>query len=76
MLNLIGHSGCDLIFINSGEKLIIRKISKDVSYNNRLNNQYIKQKEFVHNQIKAPIVLGSGYVNNLFYFDMYYLKTF
>lgn len=74
MLNLIGHSGCDLVFLKNDDKLFIRKISKDISYNSRLELQCEKQNRFKHNIIKAPKVLGTGKINNLFYFDMEYIN--
>jgi hypothetical protein len=74
MLKLVGHSGCDLIFLKSGDKLVIRKLSKDVNYNSRLKLQCIKQQEFFHDHIKAPRVLETGEIDNLFYFDMEYIN--
>ena len=74
MLNLIGHSGCELIFLKKNEHLIIRKISKDISYNQRLELQCLKQKDFFHKNIKTPKVLDSGFINNLYYFDMEYIN--
>jgi thiamine kinase-like enzyme len=74
MLSLVGHSGCELVFLKKDDKRIIRKISRDVSYNQRLELQCLKQKQFFHRYIKSPKVLDSGFINNLYYFDMEYIN--
>jgi thiamine kinase-like enzyme len=74
MSNLVGHSGCNLDLISYGDKLVIRKSSKSIDYNKRLELQYLKQKIFKNDQIKAPKVFDSGIEKGLFYFDMEYIN--
>lgn len=74
MAKLVGHSGCNLEFIRDENKLIIRKSSKSLSYNSRLQSQCFKQKQFKHETILAPKVFNSGYIDDLFYFDMEYIN--
>jgi thiamine kinase-like enzyme len=77
MIKLEGHSGCNLSFLNNNGKSIIRKISKDVNYNQRLENQCKKQYNFNHKIIKTPKIIEFGLNNeNLFYFDMEYVNGF
>jgi tRNA A-37 threonylcarbamoyl transferase component Bud32 len=74
MTKLEGHSGCDLSFVNKKGKLIIRKTSKNIKYNERLEKQCNKQINFNHNYIKAPKIHDFGNdLNGLFYFDMEYI---
>ncbi len=68
-MKLIGHSGCDVRLL-SGEKSFVRKTSKDIDYNKRLIRQCQKQKLYAC----APKVIGEGYNNKLFYFDMEYIR--
>lgn len=72
MSNLnIGLSGCKLELLSEN---IIRKHSKDLSYNYRLQLQSVKQANFTNFQfpnINAPKVLHYNF-ENLNYFDMEY----
>ena len=76
---LSGHSGCEILLCaddsNSQEKYV-RKISPDVSYNERLLNQSQKQEKFTSKLsiIESPKILRRGHVNDLFYFDMNYIN--
>ena len=72
---LNGHSGCNVFLIHSDDNLFfVRKISKDISYNSRLEKQFEKQSSFVNSIINAPKVLNSGYINGFFFFDMEFIK--
>lgn len=66
-----GNSGCDLHLIDKG---VIRKTSKSVEYNSRLEAQMKKQSEFNHNKIKTPRILNSGKENGLLYYDMEFIN--
>lgn len=74
--NLGGHSGCAIYLIeNDDGSVFVRKISKDISYNERLKIQCKKQAEFKAGSIKAPAVYNSGInEDGLFYFDMEYIS--
>jgi|7_EtaG_2_1085326.scaffolds.fasta_scaffold02018_3 hypothetical protein len=73
--DLKGHSGCSIsLNIENSGKRFVRKISSSNNYNNRLIDQYKKQKKFKNTKILAPEVLGSGYIEDLFYFDMEFVK--
>lgn len=74
--NLGGHSGCQIFLIEDDDgKVYVRKISKDIEYNNRLKIQSEKQGSFSGEPIKAPKVLGQGYTKDgLYYFDMEYVR--
>ena len=74
MINLIGHSGCQILLINKNEKTFVRKISKDIDYNNRMKLQCEKQEKFSHEKIFAPKILSKGYHSGLFYFDMEFVN--
>ena len=74
--NLGGHSGCGIfLYENEDGTSFVRKVSKDLDYNERLKAQYEKQHAFVGGSIRAPKVLGQGYNEaGLFYFDMEYIR--
>jgi hypothetical protein len=74
MVKLVGHSGCNLEFIRNGNETFIRKSSKSLSYNYRLESQCYKQQNFKHDIILAPKVLETGYIDGFFYFDMEYVN--
>lgn len=77
--DLDGHSGCIIsLYQNDNLDIFIRKKSFSFEYNRRLKIQFIKQKKYNINKAKTPYILGCGYENNLFYFDMEYVpsKTF
>ena len=76
---LSGHSGCEILLCandNNSQEKYVRKISPDVSYNERLLTQSQKQEKFTSKLsiIKSPKILRRGHVNNLFYFDMSYVN--
>lgn len=69
-----GLSGCKLHLIDS---VLVRKSSPNLNYNKRLESQMNKQKSFnipSLSEVKTPIVYNSGYINDLFYFDMEYIN--
>lgn len=74
--NLKGYSGCPLYLINSGERLIVRKLSATRDYNKRLQQQCLKQAEFVEEGVvTTPDVIAEGYTDdNLYFFEMEYIK--
>ena len=69
-MKLIGHSGCDVRLIE-GHKSFVRKTSKDIDYNKRLIRQCQKQKNYSG---FVPKILSEGYDNNLYYFDMEFIR--
>lgn len=72
--DLGGHSGCKILLYEDDKSYFVRKISASVEYNERLENQCIKQEKFSNNSIKTPKVLNKGYENGLFFFDMEYIQ--
>lgn len=71
---LSGHSGCNVILCKENTNLFVRKISSSYEYNSRLVIQCQKQKTFSSKLITSPKVFRSGYLDNLFYFDMEYIQ--
>ncbi|MCM1326116.1 MAG: phosphotransferase [Bacteroidales bacterium] len=73
--NLGGHSGCKILLCETDdEKLFVRKIAGDMNYNSRLKQQAEKQKAFHSEFVKTPKIFGSGYVGEVYYFDMEYIS--
>ena len=74
--NLGGHSGCGILLCeNEDGTTFVRKVSKDIAYNDRLKVQCEKQRSFESGAIRAPKVLGFGTdEKGLFYFDMEYIR--
>lgn len=74
--DLGGHSGCKILLCEEDDnKIYVRKISSDKSYNDRLKIQANKQASFKNNVVKAPCVFATGYTQEgLFYFDMEYIQ--
>lgn len=75
--NLGGHSGCQIILMENNDGFVfVRKISKDIAYNQRLKKQCDKQASFTSKgDIKAPMVYNSGInEDGLFFFDMEYIQ--
>lgn len=75
-LNLGGHSGCGIFLIEENDGTVfVRKISKDIAYNNRLQAQCTKQRSFAGSRIMAPAVLKEGFDSEgRFFFDMEYIQ--
>ena len=72
MISFNGHSGCSIIMLSDD---IVRKTSSTIEYNDRLNSQMKKQKQFKHSVIKTSEIVDCGYtVDGLFYFDMKYIR--
>lgn len=74
--DLGGHSGCRILLCEEDDnKVYVRKISSDKSYNERLRIQANKQASFKSNVVKAPRVYSVGYTQDgLYYFDMEYIQ--
>lgn len=74
--NLGGHSGCQIFLMEDDDgQVFVRKISKDVDYNERLEVQSKKQESFLGDPIRAPRVLDHGYTDDgLYFFDMEYVQ--
>ena len=77
--SLKGHSGCSVFLCSHKKhpsKQFVRKISSSIAYNQRLLAQSKKQENFTSNIaiIKRPKILKSGYIDELFYFDMEYIN--
>lgn len=70
---LSGLSGCNIFLFEKNNEFIVRKVSKDVLYNERLITQIVKQKDFNHPIIKTPKIHYTGYSNDLFFCDMEYV---
>lgn len=72
-----GRSGCTFYLDDSG--IILRKISSDSEYNDRLHSQYVKQSKFEDsNNFSTPTPHNFDKSNKLYQFDMEYIhgKTF
>ena len=69
-----GHSGCEVCLHEEDGEKYIRKISASSQYNSRLIKQMDKQQSFKHDVLQTPAVYRSGYVDNLFYFDMEFIR--
>lgn len=72
--NLDGNSGCKVLLFEKEEKSYVRKISRDLDYNLRLQKQCSKQENYSNSSIKTPEILKKGYTSDgLFFFDMAYI---
>jgi thiamine kinase-like enzyme len=75
--NLKGFSGCILRLYSKNGVYFVRKISKDLKYNDRLEKQMLKQKHFsehlANDSFDSPKILDQGYEDDRFYFDMEYV---
>jgi len=69
-----GHSGCEVCLHEENGKKYIRKISASLQYNSRLIKQMDKQQSFKHGELRTPVVYKSGYTDDLFYFDMEFIR--
>ncbi len=74
--DLGGHSGCHIFLCETDDnRLFVRKIARDQEYNQRLQRQAEKQKEFSSLHIKTPSVLAEGVdISGNYYFDMEYVQ--
>lgn len=73
---LNGFSGAHIFLGLHNNNWIVRKIAKDANSSVRLKAQAEKQKQFSLlslKNIKTPLILNEGYINNIFYFDMEYI---
>ena len=71
---LRGNSGCDLSVIESNGELIVKKKSRDESYNDRLYRQYIKQKNFASAVFSRTETYGFTVEDGRASFTMEYLN--
>jgi hypothetical protein len=71
---LHGHSGCRLELIDNNGTIFVRKISRSVSYNERLIAQCVKQGIDDTEGFLTPKIFSKGYLKKLFYFDMEYIN--
>jgi hypothetical protein len=80
MFDIKGHSGCKIELLHNHDKYIVRKTSKSLSYNIRLENQVKKQKKFFNSNqnclITTPKVLNNAHSGDLFYFDMVFFRSY
>lgn len=74
--DLGGHSGCKILLCEEEDNTVfVRKISSGIEYNDRLEQQALKQKNYKNNKINKPEVLNMGKNEaGLFYFDMEYIQ--
>ena len=73
---LSGFSGCKIQLLSLNGNYV-RKISKNVHYNKRLQKQMEKQvffQTYSNKKIGTPKIIQSGYQSDLFYFDMEYIQ--
>jgi thiamine kinase-like enzyme len=71
--NLKGNSGCKIEIVGD----IVRKTSRDLHYNKRLEEQMKKQLRFKQDDYKnflVPDVIQQGFTKKLFYYDMEYIS--
>ena len=75
MFKLKGHSGCRLeLHEVKGVPLFVRKLSRDLDYNDRLRMQALKQSSFKQTpSIFSPSVLSMHFTDSVQYFDMEYI---
>jgi|TARA_R110002012_G_scaffold306185_1_gene510707 hypothetical protein len=71
---LTGHSGCQVSLVQRDHFAVVRKMSPSLSYNDRIIRQRNKQQLFKSDLVKKPMVLDSGFDNNLYWFDMEFIK--
>lgn len=76
MARMGGHSGCGIFLCETRDnQSFVRKISRDLGYNRRLELQAKKQANFKSEDIYAPSVYRTGYAEDgRFYFDMEYIR--
>lgn len=74
IIQLHGHSGCNISIHRSANDVFVRKSSNTVNYNDRLIKQKIKQVSYRNNTLFTPRVLRDGCQGDKYYFDMEYIK--
>jgi serine/threonine protein kinase len=70
---LKGNSGCSLELLDQDSK-VVRKVSPSDNYNIRLMSQMTLQMNFYDDTILTPRVIGEGFQDKCFYFDMEYVN--
>ncbi len=71
---LVGHSGCKIELVQKNNRLIVKKTSKSIDYNQRLFQQCLKQMRYANEVFRSPKVLNWGYEDELFVFEMEYIN--
>ena len=71
---LKGHSGCHVFLCERGNTRLVKKVSGDAGYAQRLEQQMLKQIAFEHSCIRKPSVHEHGTEDELFYFTMEYVN--
>ena len=76
--DLKGFSGCKVKLYSVNGDYLVRKISKSVDYNERLQKQMLKQKYFLEylatDKILAQKIFNTSSINKLYFFDMEYIQ--
>ncbi len=79
LIQIEGRSGCPIKVYSNDGKLLVRKTSGTVDYNNRLVKQQEKQEAFrVSNKLNyftAPAITANGEHDNLSWFEMPYIQA-
>lgn len=73
-MKLRGYSGCELEITEIGGRKCVRKIAADLSYNERLKEQKIKQVKLSIPGFRTCNVLDDGYIDGHYYFTMEYIN--
>jgi len=69
-----GYSGCKIYLCEDNGKSFVRKYSKDIAYNLRLENQMKKQKMLYDRcEMNIPKIIGNGIEKGISFFDMDYV---
>lgn len=71
---LSGHSGCRVLLYKTKYGDIVRKISQNNRYNNRLKKQKEKQESFSSKYCQTPKIFEDGIVDGKYYFDMEFIE--
>lgn len=77
-ISLDGYSGYRVELLTNGNGVsVVRKSSRVPSQNQRLKQQYLKHRYFSDlncREFSTPSVIGSGYTNELFYYEYEYVE--
>jgi thiamine kinase-like enzyme len=74
---LNGYSGARLYLMKKGSTWFVRKISQDITSNNRLQVQCAKQRNWANlpdRIIQCPKIYGDGFWEGLYFFDMEFIQ--
>jgi hypothetical protein len=73
---LSGFSGCEVLLMERHRQHLVRKISPDKTYNQRLSQQCALQQQAAQDlqaPFKVPRVLGQGHARGLYWFESEYI---